>query len=372
MYDSSMKLALQIKLLPTDEQAKSLSATLEEANAACNQISNVVWEKRIWNQFKVHHLVYHDLKKTTRLSAQILIRCISKVVDSYKPDRKKKRFFKPLGAVTYDPRILSYKGTTISVWSVDGRLKIPFVCHNEKFLPYIKGEADLVTKKGKWYLFQTVEVPEDNIKNIEDFIGVDFGIVNIATTSDGENFSGKQTDLVRKKMTKIKTALQKCGSKSAKKHLKKLSGRERRFKRITNHTISKKIVQVAKDTGRGIALENLKGFRVTVRRNQREQFGKWAFDELGKFINYKAQLAGVPVAFVDPRNTSRQCSSCGFVSKANRENQAEFVCKECGFSVHADLNASLNIASRAVVNRPIVSVESVGFSRLHQGKALAL
>jgi len=75
-----------------------------------------------------------------------------------------------MGAITYDVRILSYKTDSISIWSVDGRLKIPFVCHNEKLLPYIKGEADLIHKKEKFYLFQTVEVPEEDAKDIEDFI----------------------------------------------------------------------------------------------------------------------------------------------------------------------------------------------------------
>lgn len=367
-----MKLTLQIKLLPSGEQAKSLLETLKKANSACNKISEIMWEQKVWNQYKVHHLVYHPLKQATGLSAQMIVRCISKTVDAYNLNRKAKRKFKPLGAITYDIRILSYKpGNIASLWSVGGRLKIPFVCHNEKFLPYIKGEADLVTKKGKWYLFQTVEVPEDNIKDVEDFIGVDFGIVNIATTSDGKIFSGAQVDRVRKKTTEIKKKLQKAGSKSAKRHLKKLSGRERRFKKITNHTIAKEIVSVAKDTRRGIAIENLKGFRVTVRKEQREQFGKWSFDELGKFIEYKAKLRGVTVVKVDPRNTSRACSECGHVSKSNRKSQSEFACQNCAFSCNADFNGALNIALRAVVNQPIVSAAR-SLSSDRQGQAHGL
>lgn len=350
-----MKLTLQIKLLPVQEQSQSLLKTLKACNIACNDISEVAWEAKTFNQFKLHRLVYRRLKDSSRLTAQALVRCISKVADAYKLDKKKKRVFKPLGAITYDPRILSYskKVQEVSIWSVNGRLKIPFVCHNPKYLPYIKGEADLVTKKGKFYLFQTVEVPEDDVKDVEEFIGVDFGIISLASTSDGDNFSGKQVDNVRIKINAIRKALQKKGTKSAKRHLKKLSGRERRFKKNTNHAISKKIVQIAKDTQRAIALENLKGFRVTVRKKQQEQFGKWSFNELGKFIAYKAQLQGIPVFFVDPRNTSRTCSKCGYISKGNRQSQSEFVCQKCGFSIHADLNGAINIASKATVNLPI-------------------
>jgi IS605 OrfB family transposase len=364
-----MKLTLQIKLLPTKEQILSLLATLKASNLACNKISGVAWEKREFNQFRLHHLVYRQIKDSLNLSAQMVVRCISKVVDAYKRDKKAKRIFKPLGAITYDIRILSYKENSVSIWSVDGRLKVPFVCHNSKYFPYIKGEADLVHEKGKFYLFQTVEVPEEDIKEIEEFIGVDFGIVNLATTSDGEFFSGEMVDTVRKKMTKIKKALQKRGSKSAKRHLKKLSGKERRFKKHTNHTIAKKIVQIAKDTNKGIALENLKGFKVSVRKSQREQFGKWSFDELRKFIDYKAQLAGVPVAFVNPRNTSKMCSECGHISRGNRKSQSEFVCQCCGFSCHVDLNGAINIASIAAINRRI-AVHSESVKSLSLGTAM--
>ncbi len=364
-----MKLTLQIKLLPIKEQAQSLLETIKASNIVCNKISDVVWEKKEFNQYRLHHLVYRIIRNSSELSAQMVVRCISKVVDAYKLDRKTKRVFKSLGAITYDVRILSYKETSVSIWSVDGRLKISFVCHNPKYLPYVKGEADLVHRKGKFYLFQTVEIPEEDVKDIEKFIGVDFGIINLATTSDGEVFSGKVVDNVRKKMTKIKKALQKKGSKSAKRHLKKLSGKERRFKKITNHTIAKNIVQVAQDTQRGIALENLKGFRVTVRRKQREQFGKWSFDELGKFISYKAQLAGIPIAFVNPRNTSRMCSECGHISKSNRKSQSEFVCQCCGFSCHADLNGAINISQRATVNLPI-AVHSESLKSLSLGTAM--
>jgi len=366
-----MKLTLQIKLLPTKEQGKSILQTMKDSNAACNKISDVALEKKEFNQYRLHHLVYRDIKDSSDLSAQMVVRCISKVVDAYKLDKKTKRVFKPLGAITYDVRILSYKEESVSIWSVGGRLKILFVCHNSKYLPYVKGEADLIHRKGKFYLFQTVEVPEDEIKDIEGFIGVDFGIINLATTSDGEVFSGKGVDTVRKKMTKIKKALQKRGSKSAKRHLKKLSGKERRFKKHTNHTISKKIVSIAKDTNRGIALENLKGFngRQTVRKEQREIFGKWSFDELGKFISYKAQLAGIPVIFVNPRNTSKTCSECGHISRSNRKSQSEFVCKCCDFSCHADLNGAINISQRAIVNLPI-AVHSESLKSLSLGTAM--
>jgi putative transposase len=102
--------------------------------------------------------------------------------------------------------------------------------------------------------------------------------------------------------------------------------------------------------------EDLKGVRsrVTVRREQRGRHGKWAFNQLRAFIEYKARVAGVPVLVVDPRDTSRRCSKCGHVEKRNRVSQSVFRCRRCGFDENADFNAAKNIRWRAEVNQPIV------------------
>ena len=166
-----MKLTLKIKLLPTDEQANLLLETMKEANIVCNAISDVAWEKKIFNNFKLHHRTYHAYKATFNLSSQMLIRQIAKVADAYKLDKKVKRVFRPLGSIGYDSRIMTYKPNNIvSLWAIGGRIKIPFVCHNPNYLPYIKGEADLVYKKEKFYLFQTVDVPEEDVVDVEEFI----------------------------------------------------------------------------------------------------------------------------------------------------------------------------------------------------------
>jgi len=104
---------------------------------------------------------------------------------------------------------------------------------------------------------------------------------------------------------KLKAKLQKRGTKSAKRHLKQLSGREKQYRRNVNHCISKKLVAKAKDAGRMLVLENLKGVRnqTTVRKAQRRRHNSWGFGQLRNFIEYKAKLAGVPLALVNPRET---------------------------------------------------------------------
>lgn len=353
MYIKNMNLTLQIKLLPNDMQIKSLTETIKQANAACNEISEIAWKERVFNQFKLHHLCYRAIKETFHLTAQVVIRCLSKVSDSYKSDKRTKRMFKPLGAITYDRRILSYSKDRVSIWSIDGRLKIPFVCFRPDWLPFIKGEADLVTRKGKFFLLQCVEFPEEQIKDMEDFLGVDFGLVNIATLSTGEKMSGKEIENYRIERQKVRSSLQSKCTKNSKKVLKRLSGRERRTASIVNHTIAKKIVHKAVEEDKGIALENLKGIRKSANdkgKNFRSRIGRWNFFDLRNKIEYKARLAGIPVIFIEPRYTSQMCSRCFHIG--NRRGE-KFSCSHCGYSDHADLNAAKNIRLVGLsVNQP--------------------
>lgn len=193
--------------------------------------------------------------------------------------------------------------------------------------------------------------------DVEGVLGIDLGMVNIASDSDGGGFSGAGIEDNRRKFEHRRRNLQRNGSKSAKRKLKKISGKQARFQKITNHTISKAIVKIAYDTHRAIALEELGGIRerVTVKRKQRARHANWSFFQLRQYISYKAERMGVPVIFVDPRNTSRLCPECGCIDKANRKSQSLFLCIQCDFSAPADTNASRNIRDRAVVNLPLIS-----------------
>lgn len=340
-----MKLTLKIKLLPTSEQAVLLLETMREANAACNALSDVAWEKGVFNNFQLHHQTYHTFKASFRLSSQALIRCIAKVADSYKLDKKIKREFRPLGGIGYDSRIMTYKPNDIvSLWAIGGRIKIPFVCHNRNYLPYIKGEADLVYKKSKFYLFQTVDVPEEEVKDIEEFIGVDMGLLEIAALSNGKSFNSKKLNDYREKRQKVRSSLQSKGTKGCKKVLKRLSGKERTTATIINHTISKQIVQLAKSEGKGIAIENLKGIRFSANKKGkkfRSRVGKWNFNQLRSFLTYKCLLNGVKLVDVPPAYTSKTCSNCFHIG--NRQGK-KFTCNNCNSVFDSDENAAKNIA----------------------------
>lgn len=356
-----MKLIAQVKLLPTKEQSQALKETLETANAACNCVSGIAWESKTFGQYNLQKRVYRLIRDTFDLSAQVVVRCIAKVADAYKLDKESERTFKRHGAIAFDDRILSWKTDKqiVSIWTVEGRHKIPYTCgeRQKRLLESRIGETDLVYRKGKFYLLAVCEVPEPTPQDVDDVLGVDFGIVKLATDSDGEEFTGEQVEAERKWHADRRAILQKVGTRSAKRKLKKMSGKQRRYQADVNHCISKRLVLKAKDTKRIIAIEDLKGIRArtTVRKVQRAKHHNWAFAQLRSFLSYKAQMNGVRVIAVDPRNTSRTCSACGHCEKANRKSQSEFVCKVCHHSQNADLNAALNIRALGIVKLPMVS-----------------
>jgi IS605 OrfB family transposase len=356
-----MRLTATIQLLPTPDQADALVGTLETANAACDYISQVAWESKTFRQFAIHKLTYAAVRETFGLAAQLAVRCIGKVADAYKLDRKTQRTFRAHGAIPYDERILSYnlKGCEVSIWTLDGRQAIRFVCgeRQRELLATQRGESDLALVRGKWYLFVACEVETPEPIDAEGALGVDLGIVNLATDGGSESFSGAHVERRRQWYARRRQALQKVQTKSAKRHLKRLAGRQRRFQKDTNHVISKRLVAKAERTKRTIVLEDLKGIRTRARvkgPGQRARHSNWAFGQLRAFIGYKAEKAGVRVELIDPAYTSQRCSACGHTERRNRKSQAQFCCVVCGHASSADYNAAINI-EWAAVNRPMVS-----------------
>ena len=357
-----MKLIAQLQLKPTEEQAHALKETLRVANAACDYLSGLAWGNQTFGQFALHKIGYSGAREQFNLSSQVIVRCVSKVADSYKLDKKVKRTFKPLGAISYDDRILTYQldKSQVSIWTTAGRIKISFVCGEPQkvLLQTRQGESDLCFIKGKWFLLATCNVEEPPTDSKGGVIGIDLGIVEVAVTSEGKSYSGEKVKALRKKLREHRRRLQKCGTKSAKRRLKKAAKRQERFVRNSNHCISKEIVNNAKASRKALSIEDLTGIKErtgSFNRETRWQMGNWAFAQLRAFLTYKAKKEGVSLVIVNAQNTSRTCYQYGHCEKANRKSQKHFKCLACGHESNADLNASLNIAQRAAVNRPTVS-----------------
>ena len=358
--------SLQIKLETDQRDKELLLETMKQYNSAANFIAEKAFELKLANKYALQKLLYHEIRERFHLSSQFTIRVISKVVEAYKKDRSKQPRFRMTGAIQYDQRNLSWaKGIDfVSLLTLNGRTKLQTRVgeyQREKALFGLRGQADLLCRNGVFYLISVVEAPEAPRYQPKETLGVDLGVQNLATDSDGEVFSGKQVEKTRQRYSELRASLQRAKRasrhRSAQRKLKIISGKERRFKMDTNHVIAKRIVLKAKGTTWAIALEDLKGIRsrATVRHTHRDKHSKWAFRELRFFLEYKAKREGVPITIVDPRNTSRECPVCHCVDKKNRPSRDTFRCISCGLEAMADYVAARNIASRARFNEPIVA-----------------
>ncbi|MBB4754506.1 RNA-guided endonuclease InsQ/TnpB family protein [Actinoplanes lobatus] len=383
-----VKLVVQVKLLPTPEQASALDATLRACNTAASEVAATAREIGCYRNYDLRKHTYQNIKTGHRLGAQAAQHVIKKVCDAYKtltanllnsrygkPGSRRRRTvetnpvtFRWDAAQPYDARMLSwqYDTRTVSIWTVGGRVKnLAFTGSPDQLkalatLPV--GECDLVHRDGMWFLYASVEVPEPDLIDPAGFLGVDMGIVNIAYDSDGTRYAGAKLNGYRRRQQRLRQRLQAKGTQSAKRLLARRRRKEARHAANTNHVIAKTIVTEAARTGRGIAVEQLTGIRdrVRLRKPQRVTLSSWSFHQLGTFLAYKARRAGVPLAEVDPRYTSQTCNRCGHRDKRNRLNQETFTCRSCGVVAHADHNAALNIAHRGAeswgaVSRPHVA-----------------
>ena len=341
---------LKIKLITDDFQHRALLSTMQEFNFICNEFSEQAFESKEFRKNQLQKIVYHSSRTVHKnFSSQLTIRAIDCVCCSYavKKNPKYPNKFKKTSAVVYDDRVIKFKEHFVSIWTISGRLIIPYTCWNKELFKYRKGQTDLKYQSGNWFLLVTVDVPDEEKYIPSECIGIDLGVKQIATTSDKESYSSEQIEKKRKKYASHRQRLQKRGTRSAKRRIKIIGSKEARFRKDTNHCISKKLVEKAKGTNCALVLEELKGIntKVTVRKSQRNQRLSWSFYQLRSFIEYKALEHGVPMMIVPAPYTSQTCSACGHCEKKNRKNQSEFVCLSCGFAANADYNASLNIKS---------------------------
>jgi IS605 OrfB family transposase len=349
--------------------------TVEGWSAACNEISRQAFAQGcLSNAVHLHRLIYSDIRARFGLSAQVAQNAIRHVASKYATTRTaKKTLKKPVSfgqcAVALQGgergRDFGFRVGGLSVWTLEGRIKNITFHASPKLTEYLAdwkmGDGRLFIRKGKVFLAVSFKREVGLLNKPNDaVVGVDRGINVLATVTDGKRqifFGGGHTNHVRHCYAKTRASLQKkkaqTGSRSTRRTLKRLSGRERRFQRNVNHVISRRIVDFAKNTGNPtIAIEDLGGIRNgrKLRKKQRTALNRWVFYELERFIRYKSETFGMEVIGIDPKHTSQGCSRCGHTEKANRHKH-RFLCKACGYELHADLNASRNIRLRGVLAR---------------------
>lgn len=348
---------VSIGLQTNNEEKQALLRTMEAFNHACNNITKF----GIDDQFQLQKECYRSLRDSG-LSSQLSMNAIKRVATAWKLS-KTRPWFNPHSSVCLDRDGVRIIGDQVSLSTIEGRRKIPLrlsVYHRARLSRgRVRRGCNLCYRKDTKAFYITAVVEEEATRPAapSEVLGVDLGITNLAVDSNGKTYSDSRVDKVRERYEDLRGRLRSVGTRSARRHLVRLSGKERRFKRDVNHCASKGIVQSALGTSSTIAMEDLKGIRerTTVRRSQRTRHSKWAFRELRKFVEYKAAKEGVPLVLVNPKNTSRRCPQCKFVSKKNRKTRDEFNCKNCGFAAPADYVGAMNI-KEAAFSLPIAAL----------------
>jgi putative transposase len=207
---------------------------------------------------------------------------------------------------------------------------------------------------GSEYAYVSVSIPEPELIKAEKWIGVDRNTVgHIAVVADPESGKviklGKSALHIHQKYKNLRKGLQKKGKYGK---VKQIKDRESRIVKDINNKVSRKIVDTAKESGKGIKLEDLTGIRNSKHNTKSFRYAKnsWSFYQLQNQIEYKAKLLGVEVAYVDPAYTSKSCSRCGLIGDRNGKS---FKCPACGHVDHADSNAGFNIAMRPCIDRSV-------------------
>lgn len=378
-----MDRTVRLVLRPSPIQVDALVETTSQFTKAFNAVCAHGWKNREKNGVTLHHATYRVLKTqlpglVSDLHIQARVKATEAVRSALALSKKGRKVSCPK-STSCPPRLnvhtfkLNWSAREVRLSTTAGRLTIPFdvPTYGEKFIGLEVATSDLIQHNGRWQLHVVVNVPTPEVAPTDEVVGVDLGIVQPAVTSSNQFLGKRHWRNVEARTFKLKRVLQHKGTKSAKQHLRKLRGKQARFRRDCDHVVAKRVVAAVRP-GATIVVENLKNIRKRTKTRQGQQARRlhgWSFAQLRSFIEYKAEERGCTVVGVDPRHTSQTCSRCGHIARNNRCSRGWFKCRACGFELHADLNGARNIAAKyqasgstssaggSTVNRPIVGEE---------------
>ncbi len=368
-------LTISCKLKVSASQAAKLDATLDAFAQALNWVNQNTPEKVV-NAVKLQSLCYYEIRARFGLSSNLAQQVCRRLAGSRKVAQQRNRPVKAFkgGFVTYDARIFSFreKDWTVSLTTVEGRERFELAIgdYQRAALTGTTPKAATLVKRqdGSYSIQICVEQNTPEPQAASKVIGVDLGRRDIAHTSEGDSWNGQQLTKVRDHYSWLRAVLQQKASKGTRSSrrrcrelLQRLSGREKRFQAWVNHCISKAMVSRAKATDSAIALEDLTGIRGRTNhqprsKTERRRSNSWAFYQLRRFLEYKANKAGVKVMLVPPAYTSQTCHKCLHIHPDPNQSYRKgkwFRCEHCGWEGDADYNGANVIALLgAVVNQP--------------------
>ena len=319
-------LTLVCKLQPTEEEAQHIDATLQTFADACTYIHATI-PARIVNVMRMQAMLYYDVRSRFGLSSNLTQQAFRRVSGNRKTAKangEEVKEFNPT-SIQYDQRIFSFneRDGSVSLTLLHGRVHFRLVLgnyHRGKLKGHKPTSAQLCKHRdGSYAIHIQVKEPIPPTRTPTDVLGVDLGRTDIAHTSEGERWDGADIRHARDHFARMRAALQRKASKGTRSTrrrcrqlLDRLSGREKRFQRHTNHVISKTLVETAQKTQAALALEDLTGIRERTNqqprdKTERRRGNSWAFFQLRQFVTYKAALAGIVLYLVPAAYTSQMC-----------------------------------------------------------------
>ena len=382
--EQTVNIKVKLNILEPNVGMK-FSKTMEQYRLACNYVSEYLFNNNFpLNKNEVQKVIYNTIREKFNLKSQMTISCIRSVIARYKTvktqmarrpykyqDQNTGEWYREVRDLTWLHKPISFNRPQVDLqrnrdWSylssgqlsintLDGRVKVDPICRG--FNQYLDGTwkfglAKLLKSSGKWYLHisATKEVADFNKQTVKHVVGLDRGLRFLATSYDEQGktafFDDQAIMRKRAKYQKLRATLQAKGTKSAKRRLKKLSGRENRWISDVNHCLSKTLV---KKYGANtlFVLENLNGVsfeRTDLPKALRNQNKSWAFYQLEQFLTYKAHLHNSEVVEVSAKYTSQRCPKCGVIKKDNRNHEKhEYHCDNCSYRSNDDRIGAMNI-----------------------------
>ena len=386
----TIAITMKLHLRPSEEDALAFTAMSKAYMEACNFVSQYAFDNGSFlSTTKLHKALYQAIRSRFGLKAQLAASVFRTVVARYKAVREQLwqspfrykdengewksitrnlnwiqhpvQFHRPQADLVRN-RDYSFvqKGNKISVNTL-GKRAIMAYDAPECFAGFFDGSwtfgtGKLVSLLGEWYLHIPVTREADaaalvELESYAHIVGIDRGIRFLSVSYDEKGktsfVSGREVMEKRQSFAKVRAELQSKGTKSAKRALKRISGRENRWMRDVNHCLAKALVS---EYGAGtlFVVEDLTGISFA-EDNQRDAKGNrelhsWAFYQYEQFLSYKAQLAGAEVLKVSPKYTSQRCPKCGRILKSNRHREThEYVCDACGYRTNDDRAGAMNI-----------------------------
>ena len=358
-----MDRTLRLPLNPTTEQTECLLETMRQFTQSLNLVCAEGWRLKEGNAYTLHKLTYRDCKALCpKLVSDLHVQARQKAAEAVKSAlalaRKGKKVNRPQSTLC-PPRYnvnsfsLDWQKGLANLATVAGRQKVTFAisAYALALIGSRVATADLVYRKGRFALHVVLKLDDVAFSDSGEALGVDLGVTRPAVTSDGRLHGKRRWREVSKRRFRLKRKLQSNGSKSAKCHLRRLAGREQRFRRDCDHILSKSILDGI-TAGTTVVVENLTNIRARVKATRGEakrRLHSWSFAQLRSFLGYKAEALGCRVAGIDPRHTSQRCAACGHIYRGNRPSQSRFVCRSCGHRANADINAARSIRDKHLV-----------------------